>query len=1719
MEIKKPNDIFTAVLMKPDVTGFDLTKSNVVPENTQLLAPDDYKKLPKVQELFTAQNGKFDDIKFNSAYAKAAELYTDMASDKALYKALEYDPMDFTAPTKSKKIDVRPTITKDINPFKELYSRTGINSIDENDLSLRELAQQGKVWDTKAGKWLDNSASELGLFGSLFGDTMVYAQWDKNGESKDPISGRIVKHNKGEWKYDENGNLYVETLGDRDVFGKQIVNPTDLISKEGTWLNKIDFMDSDGKDKSMFGTAMKMAVEVAPFFIPGVGNYYAGVKLALGMAELFPTLYKAGEGIFLGDNEGTETDAYKAMIKSEGILSKYSTTSFSDAGQQSLMNFEQLTGIVSNLFGLMYEQRAAASLSKLFYKSQSTKYMEGLEKAYQQVAKEADMSGVFKSAEEFADFQKASVRTMEQLSATGVKQSRLAKDLSLGYMAISQAAPVYNEAIEGGYDRRTASFAALAAMVGQYAIMNNNIGTWILDDSVGYSSGEVSIKVKKAIQDIYKSDDVKTAMSLFEDVSTKTQGKQLLGKKFLDFKNKISDLFEPIDHGFSMPNLVRASVIEGSEEVLEEVVIDMTKGITDLLSELGGTKKKGSFGGFNNVFSEQGYQRYLANAIGGAIGGPMFELERSVITPLLTGQNILSQGTRYSAQQAIADGLKDKIFAELDRNVAKYGSMELSPIATDINGKKIYLPKENMSQAEAVVSIVKQYMNNLENVMSTENLIQSDEQIFKKALINQLYINDFKRTGTDRFMLSDFRQTGDEIVRLREQIDALRDSEGGKEKPENKEKYTKLAEELGEKRQWVSDLLEGKMSNYYHSLSLFALNTNLHSPFLSLSAEEYVKEKYGKEFYELSKTDQEVYQKEFDREMDNTESNYKNKMKLMFDSFIQINGEFSKDLADYDKDGYSSVRSRFYKSLPRIDENLNIFSSEYEHGFDSALSKFNEMNKQLYSKDLRPYNLDVPVDISLGRFLVDRGFVEMRLPREERIKLLTERTKELAVSYGMQKTENESDEDFANRVYRDVEVQRELVSERTKAIKDLKSIVPDYEDKTIREVLQEVENSNLSEEDQDRIKSLYTDYTEASKRHSEYSNVIKQPEIGSDQLEGLGHLGEVSDDSIDNLGKELKNSVEKLGNESANRKWDDSVKKIDEKYEKLLNQGVDITDENLKNLVAMQIDTIPLSNAEPSLKFVKDKINELSYAKAISFKEQINELTKQISGAEELQQELAAVEAMRNQLPDFKLKDLALSEDSIISPKRELILQYAEDVMKHGEGLDRETIDYLANEKKKLELQIESIDPQKTFGGKSEEEADKINEYFDALQEQSNKIDDVLKYNNIQSNVLLDKLKNYEVKFFGKAGPVSVFQILKENTDAFNRIRNSVEYKQSDVHIYQLKRGLATIKHIKALLTAMSSTEISASNLYGFNVSLNKALEKEGLEPKYATLSNEAALNMFHDISDIERRLDYLKTLAESNSSTMVEYQNKVQEAVVRGIYKQYVDKSDPRSIVNLTINGEKLISDAELTEINSISDPEEKLIELEDKIYTNFHNLTGDVNTKLDKLFSKFVDGEDKKEILKDLTESANTDLTENFDKFESFDWYKYLHYALAYNSKESYLDYKNNVKNEVSLPDNSETNKKAPFYIQQLALREALAYFENKRVVQHIVDFVQKDIESNAMKNLADQGKNIDAVSQEDKLVAIRSEIANVDGFPIKNLQTIVGSGGTGKSSFIAN
>ena len=58
-------------------------------------------------------------------------------------------------------------------------------------------------------------------------------------------------------------------------------------------------------------------------------------------------------------------------------------------------------------------------------------------------------------------------------------------------MALTSSADVYQDALEGGYDRRMAGLAGLIATLGQYGVMMSDsfgLGDWFLDKTVGYST-------------------------------------------------------------------------------------------------------------------------------------------------------------------------------------------------------------------------------------------------------------------------------------------------------------------------------------------------------------------------------------------------------------------------------------------------------------------------------------------------------------------------------------------------------------------------------------------------------------------------------------------------------------------------------------------------------------------------------------------------------------------------------------------------------------------------------------------------------------------------------------------------------------------------------------------------------------------------------------------------------------------------------------------------------------------------------------------------------------------------------------------------------------------------------------------------------------------------------------------------------------------------------
>ena len=199
----------------------------------------------------------------------------------------------------------------------------------DSEKSIRELAQKSKIYDSETGEYLDKSAEDLGLFGGLFSTPLVYAKWDSDGDHIDPITGRTVKHKKGEYRLNDDGKFFTETIGKKQGYDQEFVALSDILTKEDTWLNKIDFFDSDDKEKSAAGTVMKVAASVAPYLVPGFNTIWGGVSAALALGSTLPTFAKALEGLVVGDKETSFT---KEMSLFENYFKRFDN-SVSDKGQ------------------------------------------------------------------------------------------------------------------------------------------------------------------------------------------------------------------------------------------------------------------------------------------------------------------------------------------------------------------------------------------------------------------------------------------------------------------------------------------------------------------------------------------------------------------------------------------------------------------------------------------------------------------------------------------------------------------------------------------------------------------------------------------------------------------------------------------------------------------------------------------------------------------------------------------------------------------------------------------------------------------------------------------------------------------------------------------------------------------------------------------------------------------------------------------------------------------------------------------------------------------------------------------------------------------------------------------------------------------------------------------------------------------------------------------
>ena len=352
---------------KADTGVNKLVEEGFQPAELQLLDKSKYMEDSQIREQYSNEDGLFDEDAFKKDYDKAvASLneYSAQLSEKEIYTTPDFNPETggMVKPS-GRGLGDLPMPKAVFTPDGD-YSKSHINERAASDVSMREWAQQNKVWDNVNNKWEDFSGQDDSISGFVDfffkpKDTLVYATWDEDGVHEDS-RGNQVQHKRGQYRLDENGQPFMEYLNGRDPGLKETVSVWDTITDEGTFMNRLNFMENDDTEKNPIGAVMRTAAVASPYILAAVAGRgkwkikptmdaiataYTIAGIGSNLANSGMEAYKQGLGIAYND-EAKEREDYKKLNTIQGILrgSHLSTTDASRGSFNTLDNYLKMAG-------------------------------------------------------------------------------------------------------------------------------------------------------------------------------------------------------------------------------------------------------------------------------------------------------------------------------------------------------------------------------------------------------------------------------------------------------------------------------------------------------------------------------------------------------------------------------------------------------------------------------------------------------------------------------------------------------------------------------------------------------------------------------------------------------------------------------------------------------------------------------------------------------------------------------------------------------------------------------------------------------------------------------------------------------------------------------------------------------------------------------------------------------------------------------------------------------------------------------------------------------------------------------------------------------------------------------------------------------------------------------------------------------------------------------
>lgn len=869
----KQNDWIALNLNIKD-TGIDIDSLrlyNITPDNTGLRDKDYYRTIPQVQQAFTdSTTGLFDESAFEDFYNSAKRSYTNFVSNdyaRDLINSLPSSKNDIFSLGNVNLHDDSAYIfsSRDVNRH-----TMGIGNIFETGaptFSEREVAQANKVVDEN-GNQLDWSPNDKGgLLKALFRPNLALAQYDKD-EYDD--NGNLI-HHKGEHKYNEYGDPYYEILGNKEIYGRDVLRYADTLTKEGTWLNKIDIFDRDGLKTSPGQTVLWTIASIAPFLTP-YGYAFGALKAAIDLGQTIPVMAKMLNGFITNDDT---SEFSKQMTSVENFFSRFGRSE-SDYARQHRWRFEGVAQMVVDSAGQLYSQRLIQKIPQ---------YLSDLKKVH--------------------------------LTEDGIRR---AQALSSAYMATTSAKEVYGEYRQAGLNPAMSGAGAFATMMAYYLFMQNSYFKDMLFRDAAIEMPELKILLNRTVK---TTQDELVARQLANEGLEKAAivTKELIAnpekKWYKTVYNAVGGALKkawPTIKSISTaesPYLYTSrSLNEGIEEVMEEGVSDFFKGLSLGLNAMGiDVKDKYAEKIDFNWTPENFLERYATALVGGTIGGAVFEgltqwdnkvLHRN-ITRVSDLEDLDEQMDWYIRNNYGKDLLK---LIDQYENKGKTGTKDLSWNYTIQDGKIVYdAAKGNNSQSAAIANIIRERIKYKMARLETLGLNISDNEVVLKAMtqiaddakeagytdlekyqrekLRDARVDFLKATGVDKFIITDVADFQKALTKLEETIEDKKaelqnvpdnlKSEQPKDTPEIK----RLQKQYDNLKKRLNNILEGKAASEYLQTSMYLSDESLYNLYTSdltgendtwyeQSIANYTRARWGENYNELDDQSKALMQAEYD---------------------------------------------------------------------------------------------------------------------------------------------------------------------------------------------------------------------------------------------------------------------------------------------------------------------------------------------------------------------------------------------------------------------------------------------------------------------------------------------------------------------------------------------------------------------------------------------------------------------------------------------------------------------------------------------------------------------------------------------------------------------------------------------------------------------------------------------------------------------------------------